>query len=95
MQVDEKLVRYLEELSYIELSDTDRESMIGGIQVIFDRISVLKGLDTEGVSELPNPLENVNVFRDDIVIKSMDRALLLKNAHQKTDEMFIAPKTVE
>jgi len=44
---------------------------------------------------LTHPLDNINVFREDVVVRSVDRTLLLQNARQKTEEMFIAPKTVE
>ena len=95
MQIDDRLIRYSEELSYISLSDEDRTSVAAGIQRIMSKISILQSLDTDGVIELTHPLGNVNVMREDIVAESLDRALLLKNARQKNEEMFIAPKTVE
>jgi len=95
MQVDDKLIRYLEELSYIALSDEERGDMISSVQRVLDKMSGLKELNTEGVLELTHPIDNVNVFRDDVVEASLDRSLLLKNARQKNEEMFIVPKTVE
>ena len=95
MQVDDKLISYLEELSYISLSNEERGSIITSVQKVIDNISKLKSLDTEGVTQLTHPIDNVNVFRDDVVEESMDRSLLLQNARQKNEEMFIAPKAVE
>jgi len=95
IQIDDKKMRYLEESSHIALSDEERVNMIQGVQKLMDRIAELKKLDTKGVSELINPLDAVNVFRDDKVEKSLERKLLLKNAHNKNEDMFIAPKTVE
>jgi len=95
IQVDDKMMRYLEESSHIALTDEERANMISGVQKLMDRISEIKKVDTKGVIELVNPLESVNVFRDDKVEKSLDRELLLKNAKNKNEEMFIAPKTVE
>ena len=95
VQIDDKMIRYLEESSQIALTDEERANMISGVQKAMDRISELKKVGTTGVEELVNPLGVVNVFRDDKVEKSLDRELLLKNAKNKNEEMFIAPKTVE
>ena len=95
MQVDDKLIRYLEELSFIALSDDERENMAISVQNTLDKVSKLRDLDTEGVLELTHLIDVVNVFRDDVVMESLDRELLLKNAAKHNDEMFIAPKTVD
>ena len=95
IHIDDKKMRYLEESSHIALSDEERMDIISGVQKIMDKIEMLKKLDTKDVTELINPLELTNVFRDDKVEQSLDRELLLKNARTKNEEMFIAPKTVE
>ena len=95
IQIDDKIMRFLEESSCIALTDDERVSMILGVQKAMDRVMELKKIDAEGVAELINPLDGVTVFRDDKVEKSLDRELLLKNAPNKNEEMFIAPKTVE
>ena len=95
IQVDDKMMRFLEESSCIALSDDERVSIAQGVQKLMDRIAELKKVDTKGITELVNPLEDVNVFREDKVEKSLERELLLKNARNKNEEMFIAPKAVE
>ena len=95
MQVDDKMIKYLEELSHIALSDDERTEMAEGVQRFMDKMAELKTLDTEGVAELVNPLQDTIAFREDKVEPSLDRTLLLQGARNKNDEMFIAPKTVE
>jgi len=65
------------------------------LQEILDYMARLGEIDTNGVVERSHPFDNVNVFRDDAVRSSFDRALILQNASVRNDEMIIAPKTVE
>jgi len=95
MQVDDKLIRYIEELSNIALSDDERADMAEGVQKFMDKMAELQELDTEGVMELVNPLQDIISYREDKVEPSLDRELLLQSARDKNDEMFVVPKTVE
>jgi len=95
MQIDDKLLEYLEDLSCLTLSDNEKTRLTHDLQEILDYMARLGGLNTDGVVERSHPFDNVNVFRDDEVHPSVDRALILQNAPVKNNEMFIAPKTVE
>ena len=95
MQIDGKLISYLEDLSCLTLSDGEKSRLSEDMQKILDYMARLGELDTSGVSERSHPFDNVNAFRDDEVHLSLDRALILKNAPVKNDKMIIAPKTVE
>ena len=95
MQIDDKLLSYLEDLSCLTLSDNEKIKLTHDLQEILDYMARLGGLNTDGVAERSHPFDNVNVFRDDQVHPSVDRALILQNAPVKNNEMFIAPKTVE
>jgi len=95
MQIDDKMMKYLEELSYISLSEDERQHLSEGLEAIFMNVAQLRNLDIKDAAQSIHPFGNVNVFRDDIVTPSLDRALALQNAKHKNEEMFIAPKTVE
>ena len=95
MQIDNKLISYLEDLSCLTLSDAEKNRLTGDLQKILDYMARLSGLDTAGVTERSHPFDLVNAFREDIVRPSAARELILKNAPVKNDEMIIAPKTVE
>jgi aspartyl-tRNA(Asn)/glutamyl-tRNA(Gln) amidotransferase subunit C len=95
MQIDDKLISYLEDLSCLTLSDGEKNRLKGDLQEILAHMARLGELNTEGVSERSHPFDNVNVFRDDEIRASFERGLILKNAAVKNDEMIIAPKTVE
>jgi aspartyl-tRNA(Asn)/glutamyl-tRNA(Gln) amidotransferase subunit C len=95
MQIDDKLISYLEDLSYLTLSGDEKKRLSGDLEKILNGFNRLNELNTEGVQEYTHPFDNVNIFRNDEVRPSFDSELILKNAPVKNDECFIAPKTVE
>ncbi|MDR0320143.1 MAG: Asp-tRNA(Asn)/Glu-tRNA(Gln) amidotransferase subunit GatC [Treponema sp.] len=95
MQIDDKLISYLEDLSCLTLSDTEKSRLTGDLKEILSGMDRLSELNTDGVPERSHPFDNVNAFRDDEAGASFERELILKNAPERNDEMFIAPKTVE
>jgi len=95
MQIDSKLIAYLEDLSCLALSDGEKTSLTGDLQKILDYMARLGEIDTNGVSERSHPFDDVNAFRDDEVRASLERVFVLKNAPVRNDEFMLAPKTVE
>jgi aspartyl-tRNA(Asn)/glutamyl-tRNA(Gln) amidotransferase subunit C len=95
MKIDDKLVTYLEDLSFLSLSNDEKSRLADDLQKIIDGIDKLSGLDTGETPEYSFSFNNVNIFRDDEVSASFDRELILKNAPVRNDEFFVAPKTVE
>ena len=95
MQIDDKLISYLEVLSCLTLSDSEKNRLRGDLQKILNYMTRLEELDTAGVTERSHPFDSVNAFRDDKARSSFLRESILKNAPVKNDEMIVAPKTVE
>jgi aspartyl/glutamyl-tRNA(Asn/Gln) amidotransferase C subunit len=95
MQIDDKLLEYLEDLSCLTLSDDEKIRLKKDLQEILDYMARLGELNTDGVVERSHPFDDVNAFRNDEARPSFERELILKNAPVRNDEFFIAPKTVE
>jgi aspartyl-tRNA(Asn)/glutamyl-tRNA(Gln) amidotransferase subunit C len=95
MKIDDELIAYLEDLSCLTLSGSEKSRLAGDLKDILSGMERLGELNTENVPERSHPFDNVNAFRDDCMRASFDRELILKNAPDKDDEMLIAPKTVE
>ena len=95
MKIDEKLIAYLEDLSYLTLSADEKRSLTKDLKDILDGMARLGELDTQNVPERSHPFDNVNALRGDEVKTSFDRELILKNAPDRNEESFIAPKTVD
>jgi len=93
--IDDGLIAYLEDLSCLTLVDDEKRRLKGDLREILSGMERLGELDTENVPERSHPFDNANAFREDEVHASFDRELILKNAPDLSDEMFIAPKTVE
>lgn len=95
MQITKELVQYVAELSRIKLSEQDAENMQNDLGAIVNYMEILNQLDTDSVEPLSHIFNITNVMREDKVQESYDRAEILKNAPERTDETVVVPKTVE
>ena len=95
LEINDELIAYLEELSCLILTDDDKERLSGDLDKILGSMTRLGELDTEGVLERSHPFDNTNAFRNDEITPSFDRESILRNAPDRNDEAFVAPKTVE
>ncbi|MEI6579505.1 MAG: Asp-tRNA(Asn)/Glu-tRNA(Gln) amidotransferase subunit GatC [Eubacteriales bacterium] len=95
MTIDNNLITYLESLGRIELTEEEREKCGKNLADILSYMDTLNELDTAGVEPLSHSFPITNVLREDIVINSADRELLLSNAPRQKDGCFKVPKTVE
>ena len=94
MRIDRNLIAYLEDLSNLSLSDAEKERLGGDLEKILTYMAKLDELDTSGVAERSHPFDNVNAFRADVVMPSFERELILKNAPNRNEDMFIAPNSI-
>ena len=97
MEIDEKLIAYLENLSCLELTQDEREKLMPELRKILDSMAKLSELGDVEIQEsgCVNISCGGNVFREDVVLQSFPRESILKNAFASDDEMFIAPKVME
>jgi aspartyl-tRNA(Asn)/glutamyl-tRNA(Gln) amidotransferase subunit C len=95
MKINQDLVTYLEDLSYLALSDGEKVTLAGELEGILSHLQAISTLDTSGVPECVSPLDTTNIFREDVVIPSYERESILKNAPESNDEAIIAPKIME
>ena len=95
MKIDDKMISYLEDLSNFTLSEPEKTKLKGDLTKIIESFECIKKVDAKGVSQSIHPFDEVNNLREDVVIPSMDRELLLKNAPKRDEAAFVAPKTVE
>jgi aspartyl-tRNA(Asn)/glutamyl-tRNA(Gln) amidotransferase subunit C len=95
MIINDELITYLEDLSRLKLTETEKEKAKTDLSKILSYIDKLNELDTAGVEAISHPFPFTNNFREDAVKESYDRALILSNAPAKKDGYFKVPKTVE
>jgi len=95
MVIDSELIAYLEDLSCLMISDEEKPRLCADLEDILKSMARLSQLDTTDVPQRSHPFDDVNAFRDDEAGDSFDRELILRNAPDRNDEVFIAPKTIE
>ena len=94
MEVTDEMVANLASLSRLSFNETEKEEIKKDLQRMISFVDKLKGLDTTGIEPLLHMSEMTNVYRQDLVGGSMDRAEALKNAPKADDQFFKVPKVI-
>lgn len=95
MQITPDLIKYLESLARITLTEDEEKKVGGELQDILTYIDKLNELDTEGVEAMSHCFPVTNVLRSDEVKPSMSPDEIVANAPESQDGTFVVPKTVE
>lgn len=82
-------------LSRLEVVEQDKERYLGQLDAFLQYVDNLATLSTDNVEPLAHVLPIHNVFREDVVHPSLDRALALSNAPLQEDGYFKVPKILE
>ncbi|MCL2099599.1 MAG: Asp-tRNA(Asn)/Glu-tRNA(Gln) amidotransferase subunit GatC [Oscillospiraceae bacterium] len=95
MDINADLLLYLEDLSCLTLTDSEKQRLSAELKEILDYMALLGELDMRDIPECSHPFDNVNALREDKTEASFERGLILKNAPESDGGMFISPKTIE
>ena len=88
-------VRHLAQLSSLQMSDAEVESLRVDIEKIINYINQLDELDTDGVEPTYQVTGLQNVWRDDEIIdSSVSRRQLLALAAEQSDNCVKVPKVL-
>ncbi len=82
-------------LARLDLSPEERARAAGELSQILDHFEQLKALDTRGVEPMSHVMPVVNVLRPDQSRPGLARDLVLSNAPEHADGMFLVPRVVE
>ena len=95
MQITPDLIKYLESLARIDLSEEEEKTVGAQLQDILTYIDMLNELDTDGVEAMSHCFPVTNVMREDEVAPSMSPDERVANAPESQDGYFVVPKTVD
>lgn len=95
MQITPDLVKYLESLARITLTEEEEKKVGGELGDILAYIDMLNELDTDGVEAMSHCFPVTNVMREDEVQPSMTPDEITANAPESQDGYFVVPKTVD
>jgi len=88
-------VAYVAELARLELSEAEKSTFQGQLETIVSYVEKIGELDLAGIEPTMHGQALVNVFREDVVMPSMDRERFLANAPERNGAEFKLPKIVE
>jgi len=95
MAINRDTVKYTANLARIELSDKELDhftDQLGRILAYADKLNMLNVSKLEPTSHV---LEMKNVYRGDIIKKSLPASEVIKNAPGKENNLFKVPKIIE
>lgn len=95
MEIDNNLIRKLERLSRLSLSDPAREKLKGELSDILKMIDKLGELDTKGVEPLVYLSQQSQILRADNVGNQLSTEQALSNAPESGDKYFLVPKIIK
>lgn len=95
MGITVKDVEYLAEATKFEFTDEQKQKFAYALGDIINAVDCLAQVDTEGVQPTIYVLPVKNVFREDVVVPSTNRDILLKNAADVQDGCYRVPRVVE
>jgi aspartyl-tRNA(Asn)/glutamyl-tRNA(Gln) amidotransferase subunit C len=93
--LNRKLFQNLSELSRIDLSEEEQESLREDLKKILDYVEQLHEVDTEGVKPCNHVLEGIgNVMREDTVRETLCTKKFLDNAPDQINGMIKVPSVI-
>jgi len=95
VQITPELIKYLESLARISLTEKEEERVGKELQDILTYIDTLNELDTADVEAMSHSFPITNVLRKDEVKPSMTPDEIVANAPESQDGAFVVPKTVD
>jgi aspartyl-tRNA(Asn)/glutamyl-tRNA(Gln) amidotransferase subunit C len=95
MAITKDTVKYVADLSRIELSEGEVENFTGQLDRILEYVRKLEGLDVSLLEPTSHVLEIKNVYREDIVKESLPVAEVMKNAPAHENNLFKVDKIIE
>ncbi len=81
-------------LACIKIDEAEKDELVDQFNSILDYFHQLDEVDTEGVEPTYRVVDLVNVFRDDVTMKSLTQEEALANAPRKIDGYFKSPRIV-
>ena len=91
MALSREEARKVSLLGRLLLSEQELDKMTSQLGAILDYMELLAEVDTTGVEPMAHALDVANVFREDRVRPSLDRAAALANAPHRDEECYLVP----
>ena len=91
MSLSREQVEKVSLLARLRLSEAELETLTAQLGQVVDYMDLLGELDTENVEPMAHAVEISNVFRDDELRPSFDRAEMLARVPHADGEFYLVP----
>jgi aspartyl-tRNA(Asn)/glutamyl-tRNA(Gln) amidotransferase subunit C len=88
-------IAHVARLARLDLSEEELEGYKHQLGVILEHAARVQALDADPNPENAHPLALLNIFRDDVVLPSLDRDEVLDSAPETSDGYFVVPPAME
>jgi len=95
MAINKDTVKYTANLARIELSDKELDNFTGQLDRILAHVQKLNMLDVANLGPTSHVLQIKNVYREDVVKKSLLVSDVVSNAPSKENNLFKVPKIID
>lgn len=95
MAINRDTVKYTANLARIELSDEELSHFTDQLGRILSYVDKLNTLNVSKFEPTSHVLEIKNVYRDDVVKKSLSAPEVIQNAPSKENNLFKVPKIID
>ncbi|CAM2870004.1 Asp-tRNA(Asn)/Glu-tRNA(Gln) amidotransferase subunit GatC [Dellaglioa algida] len=95
MSISKEEVKHVSELAKLELSDTELDVFTSQLDDIIGMAEQLSEVDTTDVPVTTHITDVMNVMREDVAEKGMDRDLLFKNAPDSENGLIKVPAIID
>ncbi len=95
MKITKETVEYVANLARLKFNDNEIEKFTSEMGKILTYVEKLNTLDTSNVVPTAHVISMANVFRNDEVLPSYDRDIMLSNAPLHENGCIKVPKVVE
>lgn len=95
MGITREDVEHVAELARLSFDEEELERLTGELNSILTYMEQLRQVSTDGVEPTTHAMELFNVFREDMVLPSMELDKVLANAPKRSGESFQVPRVIE
>ena len=92
MKIDRKLIEKVAKISRLNLKEDEKDGFIKDFNAILDVFSKIKDVDTSNIEISVQPVKVENVFREDIVKKSLNEKEVFLNSDKTEKGYFKGPR---
>ena len=95
MKVSAEEVKYIAQLSRLNVPEADLEESTKQFNQILGYADILQKLDTTGIEPTPYVLPVRNIFREDVAKEGVSHEAALRNAPAIENDGFKVPRVIE